>query len=84
MCQSLISSCLKELRGQVAEIIGRHEKGIKPEKDSRSTIFHGLLESSMPDEEKALNRLGIDGFSFIRAGTETMGSSEASTRSLLC
>lgn len=28
----------------------------------------------MPDEEKALNRLGIDGFSLVRAGTETMGS----------
>lgn len=30
----------------------------------------------MPDEEKALDRLGIDGFSLIRAGTETMGSSK--------
>ena len=30
----------------------------------------------MPDEEKALNRLGIDGFSLVRAGTETMGSSK--------
>lgn len=30
----------------------------------------------MPDEEKALSRLGIDGFSLVRAGTETMGSSK--------
>lgn len=30
----------------------------------------------MPDEEKQLSRLGIDGFSLVRAGTETMGSSK--------
>ena len=34
----------------------------------------------MPDEEKALHRLGIDGFSLVRAGTETMGSSKYSRK----
>ncbi|KAL9614498.1 MAG: hypothetical protein Q9167_001026 [Letrouitia subvulpina] len=63
-----------ELRRQVGKIIAQHESGIKPKVESRTTIFHALLESSMPNEEKALNRLGIDGFSLIRAGTETMGS----------
>jgi cytochrome P450 len=65
---------LQELKGQVAEIIEQHNWGEKPPADSHATIFHGLLESKMPDEEKALNRLGIDGFSLVRAGTETMGS----------
>ena len=36
----------------------------------------------MPDEEKALNRLGIDGFSLVRAGTETMGSSKTYIQTL--
>ena len=62
----------------MADIISQHERGIKPEHGSRATIFHDLLDSKMPDEEKALNRLGIDGFSLVRAGTETMGSSKIS------
>ena len=64
------------MRGQVAEIISQHESGIKPEVESHATIFHSLLESNMPDEEKSLDRLGIDGFSLVRAGTETMASSK--------
>lgn len=37
----------------------------------------------MPDEEKQLKRLGIDGFSLVRAGTETMGSSMLLAKFLL-
>ena len=36
-----------------------------------TTIFHELLQGDLPDEEKAIERLGQEGVTIISAGTET-------------
>lgn len=48
------------------------------EKTDRPTIFHELLQSSLPNHEKTEDRLTQEGFGFISAASET-GSVALST-----
>lgn len=49
----------------------RHER---QEGDTPSTIFHTLLESNLPDEEKSLERLWQEAMLIVGAGTDTTGN----------
>ena len=67
---------LQQIFGQCAQIIDQHSKGVLDKGNSKSTIFHSILESrQLPAEEKKLRRAGMDGFSLIRAGTESISTS---------
>jgi cytochrome P450 len=52
----------------VKNAIADFKSGIKP---TRPTIFNSLLESSLPDKEKAVSRLHGEAFLLLGAGAET-------------
>lgn len=41
--------------------------------DEKTTIFHGLLRSDLPDEEKSTGRLTEEAQLIVFAGTDTTG-----------
>ncbi|KAL3422375.1 cytochrome p450 family protein [Phlyctema vagabunda] len=57
----------KDLRVKISKIIN----GEVSEKAEHPTIFHELLASNLPAQEKSLNRLGDEAQLFIGAGLET-------------
>jgi cytochrome P450 len=63
---SLITNVAKDLKTTISNIAnGRTEK---PE---HATIFHEVLESDLPPEEKGLQRLGDEAQTIVGAGLET-------------
>lgn len=68
----------KDMRKQIAEI---QSKPASERKGGRTdaTIFHELLEGSLPDAEKRLERLWQEGQIIVGAGTETTAWSKPTT-----
>jgi cytochrome P450 len=60
----------KDMRRQIGEIQAGHQEFTKPTR-TEATIFHELLNGSLPDNEKRLERLWQEGQIIIGAGTET-------------
>lgn len=59
----------KDLRVKIAKIINGEDDSHT--KSQHPTIFHELLESNLPPQEKYLNRLGDEAQMIIGAGLET-------------
>ena len=71
-----LSDQIQAVHDQVSAIVKarqRKDSGILKEDQSNSqiTIFHTLLDSSLPDSEKTVDRLADEGFVMIVAGSET-------------
>ena len=71
----LILTVPQEIRSQIIKIIKGENEGYKHV--AHKTVFHDLLNSDMPAQEKSVSRLHQEGMSVIVAGTET-------TKSTLC
>lgn len=56
----------------------RHERGWQ-EGNAPNTIFHTLLDSNLPDEEKSLERLWQEAFLIVAAGSDTTGNAMTTT-----
>ena len=62
----LITKLSKDLKRIISNIANGNDK--KPE---HTTIFHGVLDSDLPSQEKSLQRLGDEAQTIIGAGLET-------------
>ncbi|KAI0550319.1 putative cytochrome P450 [Xylaria curta] len=63
----------RDVKTQIRDIQERRDNGkaLATEKKLHATIFHELLESDLPDNEKTADRLWQEGQIIIGAGTET-------------
>ena len=53
---------------QVEEI-----RSSKSEEDKRETVFHGILNSNLPDSEKSTARMQQEAQLLVEAGSDTTG-----------
>ncbi|TVY83338.1 Cytochrome P450 monooxygenase sdnE [Lachnellula suecica] len=67
----------KDLRMKIAKIISGEDQSHT--KTQHPTIFHELLESNLPPQEKAIDRLGDEAQLMIGAGLETVAWTLATT-----
>ena len=73
------------IREQVATICNQHENipdassMVTKEKPSRTTVFHDLLESHLPAQEKSEERLTQEGVGLVSAAAETTSTALAAT-----
>ena len=58
----------RDMKSKIETVVTEHAIG---EKTSQPTIFHEILDSSLPAREKASSRLQQEGESVLGAGTET-------------
>lgn len=65
----MTDSLIQELETQIQAIQSGVSKG-----DQEATIFHGILDSNMPDNEKSTKRLKEEAFVLVGAGTDTTAS----------
>ncbi|KAI1208152.1 putative cytochrome P450 [Annulohypoxylon truncatum] len=62
-----------EVRARICDIISQKDVGKPMAKDSpQATVFDGILDSKLPDQEKTLTRLWQELQSIIGAGTDTV------------
>lgn len=65
-----VSDFVQTVQKQVEEIIVEHGSE-KTETFQQRTIFHKILDSTLPTQEKTVDRLTDEGFVLIVAGGET-------------
>jgi len=66
----MLTAC-RDLRVKIAKIISGEDQTSK--KLEYPTVFHELLASTLPPQEKSLDRLGDEAQLLIAAGLETSG-----------
>ena len=71
----------KEMATQIKSIMTGENDNYKL--STHPTIFHDILESDLPPQEKALDRLWQEGQTIIGAGTETTAWTLSVVRNLL-
>ncbi|KAK6430774.1 hypothetical protein LTR95_013067 [Oleoguttula sp. CCFEE 5521] len=55
----------------IAENAGRHGHSADDKGEKARTVFHGILQAAIPDEEKTVQRMADEAFVLIIAGAET-------------
>lgn len=73
-----IAHIKEDARAAIEGIVAQKDKGYQETK-AHPTIFHELLASNMPAEEKAIPRIQNEGFSVVAAGAETTATVLAAT-----
>jgi hypothetical protein len=58
--------------------------GLHKQDNVYASLFHELLESNLPDQEKTTPRLAAEAVSLLFAGTETTAWGEWETKSVDC